>query len=181
MIVITTPTGRIGHPIVRELLDAGEQIRLVARNPDKLDPNICTRAEVIQGSIDDPRLLMQALDGAEALFWCVSESNTQQNVLDYYLRFANAAATAIQQTETPASWLYPVVVRDEPKMRVQSRPYMQWKMYLTLQAQQLDICAVVALWKTFYCRLNPLWVRECFSTRFLAISRSQWLQPATLG
>lgn len=101
MIVITTPTGRIGHHVVRELLDAGEQICLVARNPDKLDPNVRTRAEVIQGSIDDPGLLTRTLNGAEALFWCVPESNTQQNVLDYYLHFANAAAIAIQQTGTP--------------------------------------------------------------------------------
>lgn len=101
MIVITTPTGRIGRHVVNTLLEVGETIRLIARDPEKLDATVHARAEVIQGSIDDAPLLTQALDRAEALFWCVPESQTQDNVQEYYLHFANAAATAIEQTGIP--------------------------------------------------------------------------------
>jgi uncharacterized protein YbjT (DUF2867 family) len=100
-IVITTPTGNIGHQVVSQLLEAGESLRLIARYPNKLDPAIAARTEVIQGSIDDVEALTQAFDGADCVFWCVPQSHTQQNVLDYYLRFAKAAATAIQQTKVP--------------------------------------------------------------------------------
>ncbi len=101
MIVITTPTGRIGRHVVRELMNAGKSVRVVVRNPDKLDADVRAYVEIAQGSIDHVELLAQALDRAEALFWCVPESHTQENLQDYYLHFANAAATAIRQAGTP--------------------------------------------------------------------------------
>lgn len=100
-IVITTPTGNIGHQVVRELLDAGESLRVIARHPDKLTATVRDQAEVIQGSTDDSEVLIRALDGAEAMFWCVPQSHTQENVLDYYLQFTKAAAIAIHQTQIP--------------------------------------------------------------------------------
>lgn len=101
MIVITTPTGRIGRHVVRELMNAGKSVRVVVRNPDKLDADVHAYVEIAQGSLDNVELLTQALDGAAALFWCVPASHTQDNVQDYYLHFANAAATAIGQAGMP--------------------------------------------------------------------------------
>lgn len=98
-IVITTPTGNIGHQVVRELLNAEESLRVIAREPDKLMDDVHSHAEIIQGSIDDPDVLIQALDGAEAMFWCIPQSHTQDDVLDYYLKFTKAAAIAIRQTQ----------------------------------------------------------------------------------
>jgi uncharacterized protein YbjT (DUF2867 family) len=100
-IVITTPTGNIGRHVVNQLLEAGESLRLIARYPDKLDAAISAQTEVIQGSIDDVEILTQAFEGAACVFWCVPQSHTQPDILDYYLRFAKAAATAIQQTKVP--------------------------------------------------------------------------------
>ena len=97
-IVVSTPTGNIGRHVVRALLNAGKQLRLIARNPDKLDADTRTRTEVIQGSINDSTLLTRSFDNAEAVFWCVPQSNTPENIRDYYLDFAKAAATAIQKT-----------------------------------------------------------------------------------
>lgn len=100
-IVVTTPTGNIGHQVVRELLDAGESLRVIARYPDKLSNAIGERVEVVQGSIDDSQVLIQALDGANAMFWCIPQSHTQENVREYYLQFTQAAAIAIRQTQIP--------------------------------------------------------------------------------
>ena len=36
MIVVTTPTGNTGHYVVRHLLDAGEMLRLIVRDPGRL-------------------------------------------------------------------------------------------------------------------------------------------------
>lgn len=60
-IAICTPTGNIGRHVVRELLEAGESIRLIARNPDKLDVETRQRTEVVQGSIEDTSLLTRNL------------------------------------------------------------------------------------------------------------------------
>ena len=36
MIVVTTPTGHIGAKLLEELLDAGETVRVIVRDPAKL-------------------------------------------------------------------------------------------------------------------------------------------------
>jgi NAD dependent epimerase/dehydratase family enzyme len=48
MIVITTPTGQIGHQIVNNIFDSGKSIRVIARDPSHLDPKIRERVEVMQ-------------------------------------------------------------------------------------------------------------------------------------
>lgn len=40
MIVVTTPTGNIGHQVVQHLLDAGEALRVIVRNPAKLPQTV---------------------------------------------------------------------------------------------------------------------------------------------
>jgi uncharacterized protein YbjT (DUF2867 family) len=35
MIVITTPTGQIGHQVLNNVLDSGEPIRVIARDPTR--------------------------------------------------------------------------------------------------------------------------------------------------
>ena len=69
MIVVTTPTGNIGHHVVRHLLDAGEALRVIARDPAKLPQAARDRVEVVEGSHDDADVVTRAFDGAEAVFW----------------------------------------------------------------------------------------------------------------
>ena len=100
-IVVTTPMGKIGSHVIQSLLDAGESIVLITRHPEKLDPEVLNKVEIIQGSIDDVSILSKALMEAKSLFWCVPASNTQDNVLEYYLHFTQALVNAIQQTQAP--------------------------------------------------------------------------------
>ncbi len=69
MIVVTTPTGNIGRHVVQHLLDAGEAVRVIARDPAKLPPAVRDRVEVVQGSHGDAGVVDRAFDGAEAVFW----------------------------------------------------------------------------------------------------------------
>jgi uncharacterized protein YbjT (DUF2867 family) len=71
MIVVTTPTGRIGSQLVRNLLAAGEAVRVIARDPARLAPDTRAKVEIVQGSSDDEGVLMRALDGAESMFLVV--------------------------------------------------------------------------------------------------------------
>ena len=57
MIVITTPTGRIGRQVLNTVLDSTEAIRVIVRDPSHLDPKIRERVEVVQGSHDDINVL----------------------------------------------------------------------------------------------------------------------------
>lgn len=69
MIVVTTPTGNIGHHVVCHLLDAGEAVRVIARNPAKLPEPVRDRVEVVEGSHGDAETVDRAMRGAEAVFW----------------------------------------------------------------------------------------------------------------
>jgi uncharacterized protein YbjT (DUF2867 family) len=69
MIVVTTPTGNIGGHVVRHLLDAGEALRLIVRDPSKLAQEVRDQVEVIEGSHGDAAVVDRAFRGADAVFW----------------------------------------------------------------------------------------------------------------
>jgi uncharacterized protein YbjT (DUF2867 family) len=96
MIVVTAPTGNIGSQVIPQLLAAGEQVRVVARHPDKLSPEIRGNVAVVQGSTDDAAVLDNAFAGARALFWLVPFPLNVTDVKEHYLRFNRPAAEAIK-------------------------------------------------------------------------------------
>ena len=99
MIVVTTPTGNIGRHLVRHLLDAGEAVRVVARDPERLPQGVRDRAEVVEGSHGDAAVIDRALQDADALFWLCpptpSATPEAQTV-----EFTRPAAEAIRRHET---------------------------------------------------------------------------------
>ena len=62
MIVVTTPTGKIGSQLVPRLLAAGEKVRVIARDPSKLSPRFLDKVDVTKGSTDDPEVLSAAFE-----------------------------------------------------------------------------------------------------------------------
>ncbi len=96
-IVVTTPTGNIGRVLVRELLAAGEQPVLIARDPAKLGWATAQGATVVQGSHDDPSVVVQATRGARALFVLTPPDLAMHDIRAHYARFGRAAASAIHQ------------------------------------------------------------------------------------
>ncbi len=97
MIVITAPTGNIGHHVVQHLLDAGEKLRVVARDPGKLPHAIRDCVEVVEGSHGDAAVVGRAFDGAEAVFW-VAPPNPLSALDDTYVNFARPAAEAVSRS-----------------------------------------------------------------------------------
>lgn len=97
MIVVTTPTGQIGGALVRRLLDRGEELRLVARDPGALEAGVRDRVQVVTGSHADPAVLDRALPGADALFWLVPPDRSATSAHEHYLRLARAAAAAVRR------------------------------------------------------------------------------------
>lgn len=96
MIVITTPTGQIGRQTATRLLASEEPIRVIARDPSRLDPEVRDRVELVEGSHRDPRVLARALDGAEGLLWLVPPSLEGASTRERYLEFTCPAAAAIR-------------------------------------------------------------------------------------
>ncbi|MFG2554450.1 NAD(P)H-binding protein [Streptomyces sp. NPDC048581] len=72
MIVVTGATGNVGRPLVRALVDAGEQVTAVSRRISAQDVPAGTGARHHQADLAEPGRLAPALDGAEALFLLTS-------------------------------------------------------------------------------------------------------------
>ena len=54
MIVITTPTGQIGRQVLGNLLESGEQLRVIARDPSQLPAVLGDIGEVSEASCRYP-------------------------------------------------------------------------------------------------------------------------------
>jgi uncharacterized protein YbjT (DUF2867 family) len=97
MIVITTPTGLIGHQVLNNLIDSREPLRVIARNRSALPANTRERLEVIEGSHGDPDVVDQAFAGADAVFWLAPPDPQAASVEAAYLDFTRAAAEAFRR------------------------------------------------------------------------------------
>jgi uncharacterized protein YbjT (DUF2867 family) len=94
MIVITTPTGAIGHQVLERLLRSGEPIRVIARDPARISPQARDRVEVVQGSHGDIDVVDKALAGADAVFWLVPPDFRGDSVEAAFVDFSRPACEA---------------------------------------------------------------------------------------
>src|SRR5712692_3670653 len=69
MIVITTPAGQIGRQVLGNLLDSGEQLRVIARDPSQLPGGVREDLDIVEGSHGDAAVADKAFGGADAVFW----------------------------------------------------------------------------------------------------------------
>ena len=96
MIVVTTPTGQIGRQVLDNILDSGESIRVVVRDPARLPTHVRDRVEVVRGSHGDPDVVDQAFAGADAVFWLVPADPRADSLDAAYLDFTRPACAAFK-------------------------------------------------------------------------------------
>lgn len=96
MIVVTAPTGNIGHRVVENLLAAGAPLRLVLRDAAKLPAAVRSRVEVVEGSHGDAAVVGRAFEGADAVFW-LAPPNPRRTLEKVYLDFTRPAAEAFRR------------------------------------------------------------------------------------
>ncbi|MFE3627164.1 NAD(P)H-binding protein [Streptomyces goshikiensis] len=98
MIVITAPTGNIGRSLLSRLLKsapaAGEELRVIVRDPARLPEAARGRVEVITGSHGDAEVLDRAFEGADAVFWLVPPDSSLPPE-DAFSGFTRPAAKAL--------------------------------------------------------------------------------------
>lgn len=96
MIVVTAPTGNIGHQVVEKLLEQGASVRIIVRDPSKLPEAVRARIEVVEGSHADADVVNRAFEGAEAVFWLVPADPKAESVNAAYVDFSRPAAAALK-------------------------------------------------------------------------------------
>lgn len=97
MIVVTGATGNVGRTLVRELVEAGENVTAVSRKITESD--VPQGVPVVAADLADPASLRPALDGADALFLLISGDFTvtagdPSGVVGEILKDAKAAGVA---------------------------------------------------------------------------------------
>lgn len=90
-IVVNTPSGNIGRPLVEALLARGEEVTILSRNPDKVADLVRKGAQLVEGAIDDRAALERAFTGAEAVFWLTPPAHSP-SYHEWSVRVANDAA-----------------------------------------------------------------------------------------
>jgi uncharacterized protein YbjT (DUF2867 family) len=96
MIVITTPTGAIGHQVLEHVLRSEKPIRVIARDASRLPPHIGERIDVVQGSHGEAAVVNKAFAGADAVFWLVPPDPRASTVDAAYVDFTRPACAAFK-------------------------------------------------------------------------------------
>lgn len=97
MIVVTAPTGRIGRHLVEDLLAADASLRLVVRNPERLDPEVRDRVEVVEGSHAEQEVVDAAFAGADEVFWLIPADPRARSVEAAYVDFSRPGIEALSR------------------------------------------------------------------------------------
>lgn len=93
--VINTPSGKIGAVVAEKLLDAGKEVTIISRHPQKVTALFKRGARLVEGSIDDLSVLDTAMKGADALFWVTPPDYQRPDFVSWVEAIATtAAATA---------------------------------------------------------------------------------------
>jgi uncharacterized protein YbjT (DUF2867 family) len=96
MIVVTAPTGDIGHQVLANLLERGASIRVIARDPSGIPEQMRKRVEVVHGSHGDIDIVNRAFAGADAVFWLCPPDSKAKSVEAAYVDFTRPACEAFK-------------------------------------------------------------------------------------
>jgi uncharacterized protein YbjT (DUF2867 family) len=96
MIVVTTPSGLIGHQVLENLLESGEELRVIVRGPSALTADEREHVDFVVGSHGDAAVVDQAFAGADAVFWLTPPNPRAPSVEDAFVGFTRPAADAFK-------------------------------------------------------------------------------------
>ena len=98
MFTVFGANGNTGSVVARRLIEAGKNVRLVVRNPDKVAALRSRGAEVVKGDVTDAGTVEPALAGAEGAYLLVPPDNKSDDlvgrgrrIVDNYLGGLTAA------------------------------------------------------------------------------------------
>ncbi|HUT12300.1 MAG TPA: NmrA family NAD(P)-binding protein [Thermoguttaceae bacterium] len=100
-IAVTTPTGHVGGAVGFFLLNAGANVRLLTRRPEKLKEFADRGAEILRGPQDDQDFVNRSTQGVDALLWVTPPGYGSDDVRAFQTRLGKVAAEAIRINRIP--------------------------------------------------------------------------------
>jgi uncharacterized protein YbjT (DUF2867 family) len=101
MLVVAGVSGHVGAVVATELLEKGEQIRVIVRDAKKATPFAQRGAEVAVGDLAEPAFLTGALKGASGFFTLLPPNYQVSSFLAFQRQTADAIAAAVKASEVP--------------------------------------------------------------------------------
>ncbi len=95
IIFITGATGFLGQDLTRNLLSAGNSIRILARSAERAKPLCDQGAELFEGEITDRRVLNAALQGCDLVFHVAGKLYDPSEPVSEYYRIHEAGTQAL--------------------------------------------------------------------------------------
>ncbi|GAA3096439.1 NmrA family NAD(P)-binding protein [Pseudonocardia yunnanensis] len=96
MITVMGATGQVGRQITQRLLEAGEQVRAIGRNPGALAALAAAGAETWAGDAADAEFLARAFRGADAVHTMLPYDPTSANFRAEQQRLGEAIVAAVE-------------------------------------------------------------------------------------
>lgn len=115
MFTIFGVTGNTGSVVARTLLERGEKVRLLARDPAKVAGLAAKGAEVVKGDVQDAEAVAAALEGAKGAYLLTPPDNASPDLLARNRKIAEIYAAALTAKKTPHAVLLSSVAAHEPK------------------------------------------------------------------
>jgi uncharacterized protein YbjT (DUF2867 family) len=101
MIAITGATGNTGKPAAEALLANGEKVRVIGRDPQKLEALVQKGAEAFVGNVEDAAFLTKAFEGATAAYLMIPAAMNREDLRAYQEKVTDGYAAAVEQTHIP--------------------------------------------------------------------------------
>jgi uncharacterized protein YbjT (DUF2867 family) len=100
-IAINTPNGNIGRALANYLLDAGQELVLLTRSPEKTKPLAERGAQVCEGTLDDQTFVLEATKGVDALFWLMPANYAATDFRGEQTKMGRIAMTVVSENRIP--------------------------------------------------------------------------------
>jgi uncharacterized protein YbjT (DUF2867 family) len=113
--VVTGATGHTGNLIARTLLRNRKHVRVIGRNPDRLQLLVSNGAEPFVGDLTDVKSLTRAFAGASALYAMIPPNIASLDYRSFQNRVADAMACAAQRTALPYAVTLSSIGADKPE------------------------------------------------------------------
>jgi uncharacterized protein YbjT (DUF2867 family) len=98
-VAVNTPTGNIGRGLSERLLNAGVELVVLARNPDKVKHLADRGATVHQGDLEDSGFVIEATRGVDVLFWLTPSNYATDDYRAYQNTLGDIAAKAVKENQ----------------------------------------------------------------------------------
>ena len=100
-VAINTPAGNIGRVLTGQLLDAGAEVVLLTRNPDKVKDFAARGAKVHVGNLEDADFVTRATKGVDVLFWLTPPNMATEDFRGYQNKLGDIAVRAVKENKIP--------------------------------------------------------------------------------